>query len=164
MQHMLKRLGKDHLGAALLVVLGTVVVVLGVGYRMGTLNRMGPGFIPVVLGTLMVLVGLAIAITAAPAGVRPKVAPQTGVHGGPSSSGPQWRGWLCILGGVMAFVVLGDHGGLVPATFFAVFISALGDRNNTLKSATLLGLILVAMAVVVFHYGLQLQLQLFAWN
>ncbi len=156
-----KRLGKDHVGAALLVVLGTTVVVLGVGYRMGTLNRMGPGFIPVVLGVLMILVGVAIALTALPAGAR-DAAPALPGHGH-GGGGPQGRGWLCILGGVVAFVVLGEHGGLVPATFFAVFISAMGDRLNTVKGAILLSLLMVAMAVIVFHYGLRLQLPLFGW-
>jgi hypothetical protein len=51
----------------------------------------------------------------------------------------------------------------VPATFFAVFISAMGDRLNTVKGAILLSLIMVAMAVIVFHYGLRLQLPLFGW-
>ena len=71
----------------------------------------------------------------------------------------QWRGWLCIVGGVLAFVVLGERGGLVPASFAAVFISAMGDRRNTWRSAA--GL--TALGVVVFHYGLHLLLPLFTW-
>jgi hypothetical protein len=76
----------------------------------------------------------------------------------------QWRGWLCIIGGVGVFVVLGTHGGLVPASFFSVFIAALGDRENTVRSAALLALGLTDAGVVVFHYGLHLLLPLFTWS
>jgi len=156
-----KNLGKDHLGALMLLALGAAVFALGLGYRMGTLNRMGAGFIPVVLGVLMMLVGVALGVTAAPPG-QEKIAhplPGDGTH-----KGPEWRGWLCIIGGVVAFVVLGEHGGLLPATFASVFISAMGDRNNTVKGAAVLGAILTLFCLIVFHYGLTLQLPLFQWH
>jgi len=73
----------------------------------------------------------------------------------------QWRGWLCILGGVAAFVVLGAHGGLVPASFASVFVAALGDRRNSVRDAALLALAMTAFGVVVFHYGLHVLLPLF---
>lgn len=157
----LGKLGKDHYGALLLLAIGAVVVAMGLGYRMGTLNRMGAGFIPVVLGVLLMLVGAVLGATAAAPG-RENVAhplPGDGTH-----KGPEWRGWLCILGGVAAFVVIGDRGGLLPATFASVFISAMGDRNNTLKAAALLGAVLTLFCLIVFHYGLSLQLPLFQWN
>lgn len=156
-----KRIGKDHCGALLLLALGATVLVMGLGYRMGALNHMGAGFIPVVLGALMMLVGIAIGVTAAP-GLREMVNPLPGhgAHGG----GRDVRGWACILGGVVAFVVLGEYGGLIPATFASVFISAMGDRNNTFKGAAILGAILTVFCVIVFHYGLSLQLPLFRWD
>jgi len=75
----------------------------------------------------------------------------------------QWRAWGCIVAGVLAFVVLGEHGGLVPASFAAVFVSAMGDRRNTWRSAAALAAGLTALGVVVFHYGLHLLLPLFTW-
>jgi hypothetical protein len=50
----------DLIGAALIIVLGIVVVVVGVGYRLGTLTNMGAGYVPTVIGTLLIVVGLAI--------------------------------------------------------------------------------------------------------
>ena len=158
-----KALSKDHMGSALLIALGIGVLGLGVTYRIGNLNRMGAGFIPVVLGALLILVGLAIGATAAPAG---RETPSSGhAHGhGAAATGPEWRGWLCILGGVVSFVVLGQFGGLVPATFASVFISALGDRQSTLKAAAVLATIIDVFGVIIFHYGLSLQLPLFHWG
>ena len=149
---------KNHLGGALLVAAGLAVVVAGVGYGMGTLRQMGSGFFPVVLGVLMALTGVALLATA---GGAPAEAPTETAH----LAGPlvQWRGWLCIVGGVLAFVVLGEHGGLVPASFASVFIAALGDRKNTWRSAAALAALMTMLGVVVFHFGLHLLLPLFAW-
>jgi hypothetical protein len=158
----LKSLGKDHLGGVLLIALGAAVLAMGVTYKMGSLNRMGAGYIPVVLGVLMILVGIAIGVTAAPAGKRVMVNPLPG-HGA-HGNGIDVRGWLCILGGVVGFVVLGAYGGLMPATFASVFISAMGDRNNTYKGAAVLAAVLTVFCLVVFHFGLSLQLPLFQWG
>ena len=79
-------------------------------------------------------------------------------------SAPEWRGWICILGGVIAFVIFGVYGGLVPATFASVFVAALGDRQNNVKQSALLAAALTVFCVIVFHYGLKLQLPLFQWG
>ena len=161
-QDLKSRIGKDHIGALLLLVMGAGVLVLGLRYQMGTLSHMGAGFIPVVLGVLLMAVGLAIGLTAAPPGQREMVNPLPG-HG-THAGGPDWRGWACILGGVAAFVLLGEHGGLVPASFASVFVAAMGDRQNTVKGAAVLSALMTAFGVLVFHYGLKLQLPLFQWS
>ena len=153
--------GKDHYGALLLLALGAGVLALGVGYQVGSLNRMGAGFIPVVLGVLMMLVGIALGVTAAPPGQETIAHP---LPGDGSKTGPEWRGWLCILGGVLAFVVFGQHGGLLPASFASVFVAAMGDRNSTVKGSALLAAALTLFCLIVFHYGLSLQLPLFQWG
>jgi len=149
---------KDHVGGALLVASGLAVVVAGAGYGMGTLRQMGSGFFPVVLGVLMTLTGVALLATARR---TPAEAPVETSH----LAGPvlQWRGWLCIVGGMLAFAVLGEHGGLVPASFASVFIAAMGDRKNTWRAAAALAALMTALGVVVFHFGLHLLLPLFAW-
>ena len=65
---------------------------------------------------------------------------------------------------MLAFVVLGQWGGLVPATFASVFVSAMGERENTVKGAALLSAVLTVFCVIVFHFGLTLQLPLFQWG
>ncbi len=167
------RLAKDHYGGALLIALGVGVVVAGLGYHVGTLRQMGSGFFPVVLGVLVALVGVAMLATTplhaapAPAADAGPIAAMVAVGGGHahlSGSPVQWRGWLCILGGVAAFVVLGAHGGLVPASFACVFVAALGDRKNRVRDAALLALAMTASGALVFHYGLHLLLPLFTWS
>ena len=151
---------KDYYGGALLVVIGLAAVYAGVGYRVGELAHMGPGFFPVALGGLLALSGLLIAISAR--GQKP-ASEEVVSHGHPTGM-PDMRGCICIVLGILAFLLLGEYGGLLPATFAIVFISALGDRDNTLTEAVLLSLAMSFIAVVVFWWALSLQLPLFQWG
>ena len=71
---------------------------------------------------------------------------------------------LGMIGTPEEFLLLGEYGGLLPATFAIVFISALVDRDNTLREAFLLALAMMVIAVVVFWWALSLQLPLFQWG
>jgi len=157
----MNKLTRDHVGGAMLVATGAAVVIAGVGYGMGTLRQMGSGFFPAVLGVLMALVGVALLMTAPRAASAPAESAAETAH----LAGPvvQWRGWLCIIAGVLSFVVLGQHGGFVPASFVSVFVAALGDRGNSVRAAAGLAALMTALGVVVFHYGLHLLLPLFTW-
>lgn len=152
-----RRVRKDHVAAVLLMAMGIAILVMGMRYRVGTLVHMGAGYIPVVLGVIMMIVGLALGLLAK---ARTPEEKEEQVLRDP----PDLRGAICILAAVVAFVVLGAYGGLVPAAFGSVFIAALGDRNNTWKSAALLALAMVIFGVAVFHYGLHVQMPLFAWD
>ena len=151
---------KDYYGGALLVVIGLAAVYAGVGYRVGELAHMGPGFFPVALGGLLALTGLLIALSAR--GEKP-ASSEAVSHGHPTGM-PDLRGGICIIAGILSFLLLGEYGGLLPATFAIVFISALGDRDNTLTEALLLALAMCFIAVVVFWWALKLQLPLFQWG
>lgn len=146
--------GRDYAGGVLMIALGLGAAFQGATYPIGRLSRMGPGFFPVALGVILTLAGVAIAITAR--------FEQDVVDAKSRSS--EWRGWICICSSIVAFVVLGEWGGLLPATFAVVFISALGDRQNRLLDAALLAIACVVVALVVFHFGLQLQFPLFQWG
>lgn len=143
---------RDYYAGGLMILLGLGAIFKGSSYDIGSLREMGPGFFPVAVGAIMALSGLGIALTSVavePAGDKQK---------------PEWRGWICILLGIVAFIVLGNHGGLVPATFATVFIAALGDRKNNLRDAFLLAAAMCVVAVVVFWWLLQVQLPLFQWS
>jgi hypothetical protein len=147
---------KDLYGGLLMVAIGAFAIYRGLSYHVGSLVSMGPGFFPVSLGVILVAVGLAIAILHSPAAGGPGA--------GETWHGIDWRGWLCIGLAIVAFIALGRHGGLVPATFAIVFISALGDRSNSLLSAFTLAVAMTVLCVVIFWWALQLQLPLFSWD
>src|SRR5260221_8622058 len=145
---------KDYIGGALVILLGTGAVAIGRTYEIGKLSRRGPGFFPVALGCILVLAGAAIAVTA----TLPHESSEE------ETLPPEWRGWFCIIASLIAFVVIGQYGGLIPATFAITFISALGDRSNSLLNALLLSLGVLAMCLLVFVWGLGIQFPLFTWS
>jgi hypothetical protein len=150
---------KDCIGGALMLLIGIGVMMQGARYSVGSLTNMGPGFFPVSLGAILALCGMAILAMAM--GSAKGAAPQSRTE---PRMAPEWIAWGCILLGIAAFVLIGRYGGLVPATFAVVFISALGDRKNTWKSALVLALSMVILAVGVFWWALQLQFSLFSWG
>ena len=150
------RLGKDHLGGAILLAVGIAVTVTAIGYDVGTPSQMGAGFVPVALGVLLLVIGVAMILTGKPAAEDPM-----GPHG---PFRPEWRGWLCIVGSVFAFAVLARYGGMVPAGFVTIFVAAMGDREATLFNSALFAVGLDLLGVAVFHFGLNLQLSLFSWG
>jgi hypothetical protein len=152
---------KDYYGGALLMVVGVAAAWVAVGYKVGTPARMGPGFFPLAIGVLMAITGFLIAVSARGDTATADGSPPGTGH---SHGTPDLRGGLCIVASVLAFELLGVYGGLLPATFAIVFISALGDRSNTLLQAFALSVAMCVIAVVVFWWALQLQLPLFRWG
>src|SRR6202051_5100711 len=57
-------LKRDYYAGGLMLLIGVGAAVTGTGYKFGTLARMGPGFMPVVLGVVLAFLGLLIAGTA----------------------------------------------------------------------------------------------------
>lgn len=155
-----RRFNKDFYGGAIMMVIGLYAAVVGWRYDTGTLSQMGPGFMPVAVGVLLTATGVLIAVFA-PRDVEPIAGPPPVGH---AARLPDPRGALCIVLGMLAFMLVGRYGGLVPATFAIVFISALGDRANSVKDAVCLALALCVVAAVVFSWALRLQLPLFKWG
>jgi hypothetical protein len=153
-----RTLKKDYYAGALMVLVGVAAAWVGAGYHVGELARMGPGFFPLAIGVLLAMVGVLIALNADDETAEPAAGGHA-VH-----SLPDVRGAVCLVGGMAAFWLFGHYGGLLPATFAITFVSALGDRQNTLAQAAALALAMVAVAALVFHWGLQLQLPLLRWG
>ena len=149
----MSRYHRDYYGGALMVLIGLGAVFMGIGYQTGSLSHMGPGFFPVSVGVIVALMGVLIAF-----GARGQTEDEA------EYLPPEWRGWICIVLSIVAFVVIGKFGGLLPATFAIVFISALGDRENTIKGALILSAAMCVICVVVFWWALQLQFPLFTWG
>jgi hypothetical protein len=147
---------RDFYAGGLMILFGLVAAVNGPGYRIGTVMHMGPGFMPTALGVILICLGVVIAGTTigVPPGEDEDILPE---H-------PQWLGWACILAGPLMFIIFGTFG-FIPATFACVFVSALGDRTATWKSALVLAVVVTVFGVAVFSYLLQIPMPLFkaAW-
>ncbi len=151
----LARLKRDQIGGMLMFIIGLAAALESVHYRLGTLSRMGPGFFPGSVGVLLALTGIAIFATAKADSEHDQTK---------EAHRPEWRGWFLIALSILAFIVLGTWGGLVPATFAIVFISALADKDNTVKDAVLLAIGVEVVCIVVFWWLLQVQFPMFRWG
>ena len=148
---------RDFYAGGLMVLLGLGVALKGTTYRAGTLMHMGPGFLPTVLGIILVLIGIAIAAVAlSPADneENQNILPEQ----------PQWWAWLCILMSPVFFIFFGRYFGMAPGTFACVFIAALGDKNATLRSSIVLSAIVTIFGVGLFSYFLQVPMPIFTWR
>ena len=145
----------DLVSAGLLVLLGIGLASGSLQYGIGTLARMGPGYFPLLLGVLLIGIGALIGVSPAQSSERSDAS---------SGSRLAIRPWICVVCGVLAFIVLGQYGGLVPATFALIFISALGDKHNSLRAALALAVGVTVAAALIFVYGMQMQFPLFTWG
>lgn len=149
---------KETWSAFMLLFIGMATVIGSTNYQIGSLARMGPGYFPLVLGVILMILGLIIAFSPS-------------LEGGPGGDGlaklpliTQLKTWFLVVFSVIAFIVVGKYGGLVPATFIMTSMATLADKGNSIKTAIITGATLTIMTVVVFHYGLQMQFPLFTWG
>lgn len=152
--------GRNLYTGILLSLFGVVGTLEALRYPIGTMARMGPGFYPLSLSVILVILGVVVAITP----VRPSAATADDEPAAFGTLRARAKGMMYIAGGMIAFIILGEYGGLVPATFVMVTVAAMGDEDQTWKSACLLALGTTIVGTAIFAGALQLQLPMFRWG
>ncbi|HEY4172342.1 MAG TPA: tripartite tricarboxylate transporter TctB family protein [Rhodopila sp.] len=118
------------------------------GYRVGSALHMGPGYFPVVVGVLLVLVGAASVVQ----GLSVTVA------GGERVA---LRPVLVIGAAVAVFALAIDRIGLVPTVFVAALLACMAGPKPAIVESCVIAAVLAAMAAGIFYYGLKLPFSLF---
>ena len=115
---------------------------------MGTAARMGPGYFPTILGVLLAFLGLVIVARA--------------LFWVPGESIMRWafRPLVLVIGAVLAFAMIAKFLGLILAVLTMVVISSLGSWEFRIKEMLVLSLMLAALSVGLFVYGLGLPFNL----
>ncbi len=144
------RNGKDFYAGLFFLFVGIVTVYEARGYSIGTARDMGPGYFPILIGCLLLVIGGSTA-------VRGLWLKGTGIK--ISSIRPL----LMVSSAVLSFALLLKPCGLIVALLALVFISCLGSREFRIRYAVLLYVVLTAMAIILFVYILALPLPLF-WS
>ena len=127
---------KDFWAGVLFIAVGLGTVVIASHYPMGTAARMGPGYFPRALGSLLMILGLFSAIR----GLR--------TPGEPIS---RWfiRPFITLVS-VVAFGLVVDKLGMALATVLLVVASSAASPEFRLREALISGIILAVVCVVVF--------------
>jgi hypothetical protein len=132
----------QDLGAGLVFILiGAAGYYFGQDLTTGTAARMGPGYFPMLLSGLIILIGLVVALR----GLAIE---------GPSVERIQLRPIVFIVAAILMFGYLLDALGLVLTTIALTLVAAYARRDANLRETLLLGGGLAVFAVVVFVYAL----------
>ena len=143
-----RRSRKDLLAGAVFIGFGLAFGVTASTYEVGSALRMGPGYFPLVLGGLLVLLGVLIAAKSVVAGESDDFTPVP------------WRAAVLLVAALLFFGLTVRQLGLAPSLFVTVFLSAMADRKAQVVSAVLVAASLTALSTVIFVYVLQLRLAL----
>ncbi|MDX3974458.1 tripartite tricarboxylate transporter TctB family protein [Shinella sp.] len=130
------------------IALGGFFVYQCLNLELGTAFRMGPGYFPLVLASILTVLGVVVLVQA------------TRVKGEPI--GPlALRGMLFILPAPVFFGLTVRGLGFVPSLFFAALIAAFASSRMTPLMAVLLAIAITVFSVVVFSYALGLPFERF---
>ena len=140
---------RDIAAGLIFIGFGLAFAIAATGYPLGTAFRMGPGYFPIVLGGLLVVLGILVAVEGVLAGADV-----------PIGSVP-WQALVLILGSVLFFGVTVRGLGLVTSLFVTVLAAALASRRTTLVSALVISIGLTILCVLVFVEALGLTIPLF---
>lgn len=140
---------KDLVSGGVFVVAGAYFALESLNYELGTAFRMGPGFIPLLLGNVLAALGVIIAASGwqKPDGDTPLPVP--------------WRGAVLILGTIAFFGATVGGLGFVPVAFISAFTSALASRLSSPLFAAMLAVTLTVLCTLVFKIGLGLTVPMF---
>ncbi|HTM79424.1 MAG TPA: tripartite tricarboxylate transporter TctB family protein [Devosia sp.] len=134
----------DAAAGALFVAFGGYFALEAMTYEIGSAFRMGPGYMPIVLGGI--LVGLGVLIAA------------KGVGKPDSEAAPPWpwRGLVLVLGTIIFFAATIRGLGFVPVVLISAFATAMASRHNSWLSALIIAVGLCVLCLMVFVVGLGL--------
>jgi hypothetical protein len=150
---------KDFWGGVIFAVLGLVFAVIargipGVdfmqGYTMGTPARMGPGFFPFWLGSILFTLGTIIAIT----GFRAAHGPEGRLERF------HWKELFFVLAAICLFGILLKAVGMLIAGVILIVGAGFGSHSFRLKQSLALAVGLVIFCALVFVAGLKLPIPL----
>jgi len=138
---------RNFLAGLLLIGFGLGALLIARTYKMGTAFRMGPGYFPSMLASLLIVIGMIVSYLAFRSGEAklPKVA---------------WRPLFMVSAAVALFGLMINGAGLLLGTFVMVVVSRLARPGYPWIETVILGVALSVLSGVLFYYGLSIQMPL----
>lgn len=133
----------DFLAGVIFAAVGVASLVIGRGYRLGSLLSMGPGYFPRIVGVLLTAFGFIVAIVALRAD---------------SERLDAWhlRPIVLVTAAIVAFGFCLERYGLVIASMVLVLVACFADRGRKIPEAIGVAVLLTLIAWVVFVKGLEM--------
>lgn len=134
-------LTKDFLAGLMFLGFGVAALWFGRHLAIGTAVRMGPGYIPHALAYILIGLGGIISVLAL-------------VSGGEAVEAPRWKPITLVTIGIVAFALLFERAGMMPALIALVGISSLAGEEFKLTEVIGNMVVLTILCVIVFKVGL----------
>lgn len=142
---------RDVLAGLLFLAIGGGGFTIALAYPFGSIQDMGPGFFPRVLGVILMGFGVVTVLR--------------GLKSGNPVDGPWgWKPLALLSASLLAFGWLMEHVGLIPAMVVLVVISAAAGKEFRWAEVGVLAAALCLLAVAIFVWGLGLPYELFTLN
>ncbi len=141
---------RDFWAGILFIAFGLAAVIIARDYAVGTAGRMGPGYFPRALGSIMIVLGLILSLRALK------------IDGAKIQFG-SFKPLLIVLGAVFAFGLAAPKLGLIVATILLIVISSTASHEFRWKEAVISSLVLSVFTLGAFVWGLKLQLPTWPW-
>jgi hypothetical protein len=135
--------------AACIIIFGAVMAYFGSFYGIGSLQDMGAGYFPVLLGFVTIFFGIATLLE-----VRHSQNPPAKIP---------WRAFVCVFSAILVWSLLVERIGLFPSSVLLVIIGSLGRSKINMRAMILTALLASAASVLIFIEGFSLPLRVVAW-
>ncbi len=142
---------RDFASGLMFMGIGAFFAIGAKAYPMGSAVRMGPAYFPTVLGWMLFILGLIVFIRS------------FFLHGEPLNR-INWRPVIFVLGSVLAFSFLLEVIGLALTSLILMLVSAIGGWDLRWKEQIINAVLLTALNVGLFYYGLGLPFRLWPWS
>jgi len=144
----------DVLSGLFLLAIAAFFLIGGRNYEIGTLEEMGPGFVPLLLGSVLAALGVVLLVQGA-------ATQATGLTvSGNWAIGPM----ILILGAIALFAFTLRHIGYVAACAMVVAISGLAAPDRRMREILIEAVLLAAISALVFVEAIGMPMPLFPWS
>jgi hypothetical protein len=140
---------KDFWSGLMFMIFGLAVIAIARDYPFGNGARMGPGYFPMVLATLLAVLGLIVTVRACFGRRHVSVGPLA------------WKPLLIILAATSLYGLLVRDAGFIAVTFACVLMTARASRRGRWIPQVLLAAGTTLCCVLIFIHGLGVPLTLF---
>ena len=139
---------KDIMAGGTFIVFGLAFAAGSLTYDLGTPVRMGPGYLPLILGLVLAALGVLVIAKGFIAGE------------GEPIGGVDWRAVILVSAALVFFGLTVRGLGVIGALFGASLLAALARSQTSPREALVIAVGLTVLSVVIFIVALQLRLPL----
>jgi Tripartite tricarboxylate transporter TctB family len=141
-----RRALKDILAGAIFIAFGLAFAIGALAYEVGSPLNMGPGYVPLALGIVLIGLGGLIAVKGFIA------------EAGEPIGDVDWRAVIMITASLLFFGITVRGLGVVVSLFIATLIAAMARSATGIREALLIAAGLTVLSLLIFIVALQLRL------